>query len=58
MPADVRTDMARHDRASHEYEATDLQIRELAQTAYSLYVTQNPQEHAVLATALYYGLLP
>jgi hypothetical protein len=34
--------------ASHEYEATGLQILELAQSAYSLYVTQNPQEQARL----------
>jgi hypothetical protein len=32
----VRVEMARHERASHEYEATGLQILELAQSA-SLY---------------------
>jgi site-specific DNA recombinase len=48
----VRTEMARHDRASHEYEATGLQILELAQTAYSLYVAQNPQEQARLVKTL------
>ncbi len=42
----VRAEMARHERASHEYEATGLQILELAQSAYSLYVTENPQEQA------------
>jgi len=36
----VRADMERQDRASHEYEATGLQILELAQSAYSLYVAQ------------------
>jgi hypothetical protein len=32
----VRAEMASHERASHDYERTGLQILELAQTAYSL----------------------
>jgi hypothetical protein len=42
----VRAEMAHHERASHDYERTGLQILELAQTAYSLYVAQNPLEQA------------
>ena len=38
--------------ASHQYKATGLQIRELAQSAYSLYVTQKPHEQARLVKAL------
>ena len=37
----VRTEMERHEGASEAYEAAGLQILELAQSAYSLYVTQN-----------------
>jgi DNA invertase Pin-like site-specific DNA recombinase len=48
----VRADMARHEHASHQYETTGLQILELAQSAYSLYVTQNPQEQARLVKTL------
>src|SRR5262249_6192739 len=40
----VRGEMASHERASHDYEATGLQILELAQSAYSLYVTRNPHD--------------
>jgi hypothetical protein len=39
-------------RASHDYERTGLQILELAQTAYSLYVTQNAHEQARLLKTL------
>jgi site-specific DNA recombinase len=42
----VRCEMAQLDQASHDYEQTGLQILELAQTAYSLYVTQTPDERA------------
>jgi len=48
----VRAEMERHEHASHEYEATGLQILELAQSAYSLYVTENPQEQARLVKTL------
>ena len=48
----VRAEMASHERASHDYERTGLQISELAQTAYSLYVTQTPLEQARLLKAL------
>jgi hypothetical protein len=48
----VRAEMERHERASHEYEATGLQILELAQNAYSLYVTENPQQQARLVKTL------
>jgi hypothetical protein len=48
----VRADMERHERASHEYEATRLQILEFAQNAYSLYVAQNPREQARLVKTL------
>jgi hypothetical protein len=44
--------MASHERASHDYERTGLQIFELAQTAYSLYVTQNAHEQARLLKTL------
>jgi hypothetical protein len=44
----VRAEMARHEQPSHEYETTGLQILELAQSAYSLYVTQNPPGQARL----------
>jgi hypothetical protein len=44
--------MAQHERASHDYERTGLQILELAQTAYSLYVAQNPLEQARLLKTL------
>jgi hypothetical protein len=48
----VRAEMAGHERASHDYERTGLQILELAQTAYSLYVTQNAHEQARLLKTL------
>jgi DNA invertase Pin-like site-specific DNA recombinase len=48
----VRAEMASHERASHDYERTGLQILELAQTAYSLYVTQNAHEQARLLKTL------
>ena len=48
----VRGEMARHERASHDYESTGVQILELAQSAYSVYVTRNPQEQATLAKKL------
>ena len=48
----VRAEMERHERASHEYEATGLQILELAQNAYSLHVTENPPERARLVKTL------
>lgn len=48
----IRAEMAQHERASHEYEATGLQILELAQSAYSLYVAENPHEQARLVKTL------
>lgn len=48
----VRGEMARHERASHDYESTGVQILELAQSAHSLYVTQNPHDQAKLAKTL------
>ena len=36
----IRAEMAQHERASHEYEATGLQILELAQSAYFLDVAE------------------
>jgi hypothetical protein len=48
----VRAEMERHEHASHEYEATGLQILEFAQSAYSLYVIENPQEQARLVKTL------
>lgn len=48
----LRAEMASHERASHDYERTGLQILELAQTAYSLYVTQNAHEQARLLKTL------
>jgi hypothetical protein len=44
----VRTEMERHELASQAYEAAGLQILELAQTAYSSYVTRKPLEQARL----------
>ena len=44
----VRTEMERHEVASEAYETAGLQILELAQTAYSSYVTKNPHEEARL----------
>lgn len=41
----VHAEMASHEREPY-YEQTGLQILELAQTAYSLYVTQTPSEQA------------
>jgi len=49
----VRAEIEWHEVASHEYEATGLQILELAQTAHSLYVTQNPHEQARLSQRYY-----
>ena len=40
--------MERHEGASEAYEAAGLQILELAQSAYSSYVTKNPHEQARL----------
>jgi len=48
----VRGEMANHESASHDYEATGLQILELAQSAYSLYVTRSPHEQAKLIKTL------
>jgi len=48
----VRGEMARHEHASRQYETTGLQILELAQSAYSLYVTQKPHEQARLVKTL------
>ncbi len=48
----VRGEMARHERASRDYEATGVQILELAQSAYPLYVTQNPHDQAKLIKTL------
>jgi hypothetical protein len=44
----VRTEMERHEGASQAYEAAGLKIPELAQSAYSSYVTKNPREQARL----------
>ena len=44
----VRAEMERHEVASEVYETAGLQILELAQTAYSSYVTKNPHEQARL----------
>ena len=44
--------MERHEHASEAYEATGLQILELAQTAYSSYVAENPHEQARLVKTL------
>ena len=48
----VRTEMERHEVASQAYETAGLQILELAQTAYSSYVTKNPHEQARLIKTL------
>src|SRR6266851_2863464 len=48
----VRGEMARHEHASRQYETTGLQILELAQSAYSLSVTQKPHEQARLVKTL------
>ena len=48
----VRTEMASHERASRDYEPTGVQILELAQSAYSLWVTQKPHEQANLVKTL------
>jgi site-specific DNA recombinase len=48
----VRGEMARHERASRDYEETGVQILELAQSAHSLYVTQNPHDQAKLLKKL------
>lgn len=48
----VRAEMERHEAASQAYEAAGLQILELAQTAYSSYVTRNPHEQARLVKTL------
>jgi hypothetical protein len=42
----VRTEMERHEGASQAYETAELQILELAQTAYSSHVAKNPREQA------------
>ena len=47
----VRDEMARHERASRDYEATGVQILELAQSAYR-YVTRNPHDQAQLVKRL------
>jgi hypothetical protein len=44
----VRAEMECHEGASEAYEAAGLQILELAQSAYSSYVTKNPREQARL----------
>jgi hypothetical protein len=44
----VRAEMERHEGASEAYETAGLQILELAQSAYSSYVTKNPREQARL----------
>jgi hypothetical protein len=44
----VRAEMERHEGASQAYETAGLQILELAQSAYSSYVTKNPREQARL----------
>ena len=44
----VRTEMERHEGASQAYETAGLQILELAQSAYSSYVTKNPRGQARL----------
>jgi hypothetical protein len=48
----VRTEMERHEVASQAYEAAGLQILELAQAAYSSYVSKNPHEQARLIKTL------
>ena len=48
----VRAEMEQHEHASHQYEATGLQILELAQNAYSLYVTESAHEQARLVKML------
>jgi hypothetical protein len=48
----LQAEMARHDRASHQYEATGLQILELAQNAYSLYLPERAPEQARLVKML------
>ena len=48
----VRGEMASHEHASHDYEATGVQILELAQSAYSLYVTKKPHDQAQLVKTL------
>ena len=42
----MRTEMERHEVASEAHETAGLQILELAQTAYSSYVTKNPRRGA------------
>jgi len=44
--------MERHEGASEAYETGGLQILELAQSAYSSYVTKNPREQARLVKAV------
>ena len=48
----VRAEMEQHEHASHQYEATGLQILELAQNAYSLYLTESAHEQARLVKML------
>ena len=44
----MRVEMERHEGASQAYETAGLQILELAQSAYSSYVTKNSREQARL----------
>jgi hypothetical protein len=44
--------MERHEGASQAYETAGLQILELAQSAYSSYVTKSPREQARLVKAV------
>jgi hypothetical protein len=48
----VRAEMEQHEHASHQYEATGLQILELAQNAYSLYLAESAHEQARLVKML------
>ncbi len=48
----VRAEMERHEGASQAYQTAGLQILELAQNAYSSYVTKNPREQARLINTL------
>ena len=48
----IRAEMAQHERASHDCKASWLQILELAQSAYSLDVAENPHEQARLVKTL------
>lgn len=48
----VRAEMERHEHASEAYESVGLEILELAQSAYSSYVTRNPHDQAHLVKTL------